>query len=84
MHLLPPLSKPFGVFAEKSEVALAPWEVDLLIALELERQIQATALWERLFSDAFDRIKKNHLYVSPYPLTYIRLTMETKDEQPGR
>ena len=57
MRLLPPSPKPFGVFAEKSEVPLAPWEVDLLIAKELERQIQAE-YWFSLAMDMLNRLIK--------------------------
>lgn len=39
MRLLSPSPKPFGIFAERSAVPLAGWEVDLRIAQELERQI---------------------------------------------
>lgn len=83
MRLLPPSPKPSGVFAEKSEVPLATGEVDLLIAQELERQIQM-ASWVQYISDTFERIKENRLYVSPYPVEYIYITFEVKDEQPDR
>lgn len=50
MHLLPPSPRPFGVFAERSEVPLAQWEVDLQTAEALENSIRK-AWWARLIDE---------------------------------
>jgi hypothetical protein len=85
MHLLPPSPKPFGVFAEKSEVPLSDWEIEQQLALEVEKNIHA-AFWHAAFDQVVKDLHKHGwaYYSSPFPMKYIHLKTELSNGQPDR